>query len=484
MRHHSDWFVHAIIAGAVLVLSTAGGAFAQQRGAGNNSPVVPRFAPGEQGSRNVRLMSHVPLGRMFTVGDIEVEQELSRPYVYVSRLSALPHETGFTIINMKDPTRAKAIYEWRIENRQLMRAYGALRGAYFKTRGRYYYAQSVQIYPGSPSTELGAIVFDVTGLPDTSKVKEVGRITDTEHRGGFHNLYAYKHSDGRTLLFTTSTASFAGIYDMDKFLAGGAPSQGRIAQIPIPNAQAPDIPSATSRSMNVKGTYHDFYIGYDPATRQDKFYGAAWSEGNFIYDVTRPEEPKLITSITGTAGAGSFHTFTPTPDGRYAVSEQEYQYAPLRIYDLKPGLDGTVKTISRPIGAWTADWRNLAHNHEVRWPYVFVSAYKDGLQIFNMMDPTNPYTVGYYYTYDGPNDIAFGGPDNPEGGNGNANGVFGVDVRNADGMIVVSDMYTGFWSFKMDGFDGWNGHQWGMPNISSAQDWDNGPDGATSRRVS
>jgi hypothetical protein len=26
--------------------------------------------------------------------------------------------------------------------------------------------------------------------------------------------------------------------------------------------------------------------------------------------------------------------------------------------------------------------------------------------------------------------------------------------------------------------DGWNGHQWGVPNISGAQDWDNGPEGA------
>ena len=51
-------------------------------------------------------------------------------------------------------------------------------------------------------------------------------------------------------------------------------------------------------------------------------------------------------------------------------------------------------------------------------------------------------------------------------------------MRNADGLIVISDIYTGFWAFKMDGFDGWNGHQWGMPNISSVQDWDNGPDGA------
>ena len=57
-------------------------------------------------------------------------------------------------------------------------------------------------------------------------------------------------------------------------------------------------------------------------------------------------------------------------------------------------------------------------------------------------------------------------------------GAWGVDVRNADGLIVISDQDTGFWSFKMDGFDGWNGHQWGVPNVSSAQDWDNGPEGA------
>jgi hypothetical protein len=51
-------------------------------------------------------------------------------------------------------------------------------------------------------------------------------------------------------------------------------------------------------------------------------------------------------------------------------------------------------------------------------------------------------------------------------------------VRNADGLIVISDFHTGFWTFKMDGFDGWNGHQWGVPNNSTAIDWDNGPDGA------
>ena len=50
-------------------------------------------------------------------------------------------------------------------------------------------------------------------------------------------------------------------------------------------------------------------------------------------------------------------------------------------------------------------------------------------------------------------------------------------MRNVDGLIVISDMTTGFWLFKMDGFEGWNGNDWGMPNNSSAQDSDNGPDG-------
>src|SRR5207247_4950822 len=137
------------------------------------------------------------------------------------------------------------------------------------------------------------------------------------------------------------------------------------------------------------------------ATDQDKFYGAG--RGAYcIDDVTLPEAPKLITSITGVAGVEFGHTFTPTPDGKFAVTETEYQYAPLRIFDLRPGLEGKVQAITEPVGAWTARWKGLPHNHEIRWPYVFTSAYEDGLQIFNIMDPTNPYTVGYYDTFAGP----------------------------------------------------------------------------------
>ena len=59
------------------------------------------------------------------------------------------------------------------------------------------------------------------------------------------------------------------------------------------------------------------------------------------------------------------------------------------------------------------------------------------------------------------------------------NGAFGVDVRNEDGLIVVSDMTTGLWVFRMDGFHGWNGADWGVPNVSSVQNWDEGPQAGT-----
>ena len=97
-----------------------------------------------------------------------------------------------------------------------------------------------------------------------------------------------------------------------------------------------------------------------------------------------------------------------------------------------------------------------------------------------MMDPTNPYTVGYYDTYDGPQATG------PVGAGiaGGANGAWGSTVRNADGLIVISDMMTGFWAFKMDGFDGWNGHQWGMPNISARRTGTTGQRVRRSRRAS
>jgi len=414
-----------------------------------------QWTPDKPGSDNIEVLSHVPLGPRLNVSDIEVEQEMSRPYAYVGRMVyGFSGDKGMDIVDISDPRHAKVIYRWRIEDQDLHLPLGGMDVKYFKWKNRYYVVQSLQFRQGGPDDDLGAVVLDVTGLPDVSTVREAGRIRAPEHPGGFHNIFMYHHSNGRPLLFTTVGGPYAYVYDMGHVVEGHM-DQALVAKVPVGD---------TDPNRPFRG-YHDMYAGWSPDTQQDRFYGGG-TGGYYVYDITDLENPQLQVSLTGISGVSFGHTFTPTPDGRYVIAETEYQYAPLRIFDLKPALDGEVKNIRTPISAWTANWRHLVHNHEVRWPYVFVSGYLDGLQIFSMMDPKNPVTVAYYDTYLGsPNE------DRPP----MFNGMFGVDVRNADGLIVASDMTTGFWAFRMEGFQGWRGSDWGVPEISSAQDWDNAP---------
>ena len=424
---------------------------------------VTDFDKKKGGSEKIHQLARIPAHEgAWKASNVELEQDRNRPYAYLSGFVNF----AFTIYDISNTSAPKQVFRWTIENPELHRGIGAMDGKYFKINGRYYYAQSLQFMQGSPDADLGAVIFDVTGLPDPSKVKEVARIRYPQSQGGFHNTFAYKHSDGRALYFTTVNQSKALIYDLEKVVKGADPATALIGEVPNP----------TPFRQIGGGGYHDFYVGYDPATQQDKFYGAGLG-GYSVWDVTKPETPKALFTITS-LGMDVAHTFTPSPDGRYAVTETEYQYTPLRIWDLEPGQSGKTQNLDIPISAWTADWRDLSHNHEVRWPYVFVSAYEDGLQVFNLKDPKHPKTEGHFFTCECEHEHGFGGtPDNGwQSTTSVMQGAFGVDVRNYDGLVVISDMRTGLWLFKMDGFNGWNGHDVGMPNISSVQDWDRGPD--------
>lgn len=403
-----------------------------------------------RGSDNIEVVAHVPIGAEGSVSDIEISQDLDRPYVFLGRevfgdISGM--DRGIDVIDIHDPENPEILVRWRIEDSELHVGAGGKDLKEFKWNDRYYVVLSTQFQQGGPDFDLGAIVFDVTGLPDASTFREVARIQGPQELGGFHNIFVYKHSNGRVLLFTTTSTPFSHVYDLG-YVVEGRGDEALVARVPVPAENA--------------RSYHDFYTGYHADSEQDRFYGGG-TGGYYVYNVTDLENPELIVSLTGINGVRGGHTFTPSPDGRYVVAETEYQYAPLRIFDLKPGLDGEVANINRPISAWTANWEHLSHNHEVRWPFVFVSGYWDGLQVFSLQDPKNPRTVAHYDTFLEHEESSI------------MNGAWGVDVRNADGLIVISDMATGFWAFRMEGFNGWNGLDWGQPNISSQQDWDNGP---------
>ncbi|GMQ81500.1 MAG: hypothetical protein BMS9Abin05_0932 [Rhodothermia bacterium] len=144
-----------------------------------------------------------------------------------------------------------------------------------------------------------------------------------------------------------------------------------------------------SGSRKRAGLSQYIYVDFHEESGQDRFYGGGGS-GYYVYNITDRVNPELLVTITGVPSVSWGHTFTPTPNGNFAVGETEFRCQPLRIFDLRPALNGEVDNIDHAVGAWHADWQTLHR----------------------------------------------------------------------------------FWALKMEGFDGWNGADWGMPNISCRQDWD------------
>ena len=57
--------------------------------------------------------------RSETISGIAMEQDLDRPYVYVSRMQHPTSPAGFTLISVKDPAHARIIYQYHIADPEL-----------------------------------------------------------------------------------------------------------------------------------------------------------------------------------------------------------------------------------------------------------------------------------------------------------------------------------------------------------------------------
>lgn len=243
----------------------------------------------ERGSRNMDVLGHVPLGPGLSISDMDVEQELNRPFAYVGRMQyGEVGPKGMDIISIADPANPEVLYRWRIENQDLHQGTGGMDVKHFKWNNRYYVVQSLQFGGGGPDSDLGAVVLDVTGLPDASTVREVARIREPDLPGGFHNIFVYKHSNMNVYLVATVSGPYATVYDLGRVVDGDL-ENARVGQIPVPDQGDGQTP---------RRGYHDFYLGYHPDTGTDRFYGGG-TGGYYVYDVTDVANPTLLTQIVG-----------------------------------------------------------------------------------------------------------------------------------------------------------------------------------------
>jgi hypothetical protein len=391
------------------------------------------------GSRNVRQIANIPLGMMVRADaaaylvDLRLDQRPDRPFLYVAE------QSGWAVVNLSNPNAP-------VVAAVVPDDYAPDRGSGISSIDYLQVGNLDLVVVGKAD---GLSVFDAGGLTEGERPELLANIA-----GSFGSLFAYRHSTGRALLIASS-GGHASVYDAVDLVSGTATL---LAQIPTP-----ELPDSTSGYTSVYAAYHG-------DTDTDRFYGAG-AGGYHVYDITTMGSATYVASANPAAVRRGL-SLSPSADGRYLATSAAYRTAPVRIFDLKPAFSGKFQTTRTSMGAWADDWNGFYLDLETRWPYVFVAAAEKGLHVFNTRDVTDPYSVGNFSTSRRSDATVNDRPDQ-------VGGAVRVDVRNHDGLIAVGDQQTGVWFLKLDGFSGWDGRGWGYPNISSAQDWINGPDGSS-----
>ena len=267
-------------------------------------------------------------------------------------------------------------------------------------------------YAVSDGTNEGLMIFDLSDLPNS--------ITKTYHSTEFfgrsHNIFI-DEENGRLYSVGTDTQS-GGVIVLD--LNDDPDNPTLMAAVNFP-----------ADPSTGQGYAHDIYV------RDNIAYGSHGYLGFFVWDMTDPTNPILLASQnTG----GYNHSSWVSEDGDFAIYAEEVPIGrPLGVINLEE-IDNEIieidLTFKFPLNP--NDDNNRPHNPFIRGDYLFCSYYHDGIQVFDVSDPLNPFTAAYYDT--NPSDTVYAGFE----------GNWGTYPFLPSGLILASDVSTGLYVLEMD----------------------------------
>lgn len=191
--------------------------------------------------------------------------------------------------------------------------------------------------------------------------------------------------------------------------------------------QKPDSPVFAAVYNDNHGDIHDVYV------RNDTAFCSASFAGYFVVDFSKSPIVRTLGGLTSYPYRGFNHSSWIGPDG-IGVMADETGGSPLKVIDTRNlGRINVLSTFS-PRGT---DKTSVPHNPYIRGKFVFISYYLDGLQIYDLSDPTQPRQAGWYLTYTGPPYEGFGG-------------AWGCYPYLPSRRVLISDMITGLYVFDTD----------------------------------
>ncbi len=183
-------------------------------------------------------------------------------------------------------------------------------------------------------------------------------------------------------------------------------------------------------TLNLPDYVHDCFV------RNDTAYLSTSYAGLYIYYFGNPQQPLPIGSLTTYPQSGYNHSCWPTENGQYVIFADENHGSPVKVADISDLND--IQVVAQFTSGVSPN--SIAHNPVIRGQYVYVSYYHDGLQIFNIADPTNPFKVAEYKTYL-PSD------------HDSYRGAWAVFPFLPSGRVLVADMQYGLYVFDVTSTD-------------------------------
>jgi hypothetical protein len=140
--------------------------------------------------------------------------------------------------------------------------------------------------------------------------------------------------------------------------------------------------------------------------QNSRLYTSGWGGHTDIFDVTGigSRAPVLLgTILSGTQS----HSSWPTEDGNFLVSCRETVGGDVRIFDIsdlsRPSLVVTLTPETVGVDGY------IPHNPVVFGDLLFVSWYQNGVQVFDISDPSAPRRIGWYDTFPQASTVNFAG---------------------------------------------------------------------------
>ncbi|MGE0883923.1 MAG: choice-of-anchor B family protein [Blastocatellales bacterium] len=165
-----------------------------------------------------------------------------------------------------------------------------------------------------------------------------------------------------------------------------------------------------------------------------------------VIDITNIRTTGTTTLLGESAPVSGIyaHSNWPTEDSQYLFAFDEFNVRDIGVYDISNPVNPTQVNAFQWSGDATANSR--IHNGQVRGKYLLTAYYEAGFRAFDVSNPFNPVEVGKYETWRDPD----GDGNFNQSITGNYNGAWNVHVFLPSGNVLLSDMKSGTFIFRVD----------------------------------